>query len=77
MSDYLFIKYLPMFKIKNHNDLYSGTTFFIISIIFLIGSLTYPLGTSSDMGPGYFPTMFSLGLLAVSLAIILGAIGWK
>ena len=63
--------------IKSKNDLYSGLVFFVISVIFLIGSLVYPLGTSSDMGPGYFPTMFSLGLLTISLAIILGAIRWK
>lgn len=63
--------------VKSKNDLYSGLVFFAISLIFLIGSLTYPLGNSSDMGPGYFPTMFSLGLLAVSIGIILGAVRWK
>ena len=66
-----------MFKPKNHKNLYSGLAFLAISLIFLISSNNYPLGTSSDMGPGYFPTMFSLGLLVVSLAIILGAIRWK
>lgn len=66
-----------MFKIKNQNNLYSGIIFLAISLVFLTGSRAYDLGSSSDMGPGYFPTMFASAMLVVAVMIIVRSLKWK
>ena len=58
-------------KITHPKDFYAGLMFFTIGLIAMILAFGYPLGTSSRMGPGYFPRvlggllMFLGGLLAV------------
>jgi hypothetical protein len=63
--------------IKSSNDFYSGLAFLAISVFFSVFSNNYDLGSAAEMGPAYFPTMFSLMLGAVAVALIVKSIAWK
>lgn len=52
-------------------DLATGILFIVIGIIFQTYSSIYELGTASNMGPGYYPSLVS-GLL-ILLGIVLVA----
>lgn len=54
-------------KIEN---VISGCLFVIFSLIFLTNTDKLPLGTSADIGPGFFPTVIAVCLLVVGLTLI-------
>jgi hypothetical protein len=64
-------------KVKNDKDFFSGITFFTISSFFLLKSLDYELGTISEMGPAFFPIVFSAILFFFSIILIVRSIKWK
>jgi hypothetical protein len=64
-------------KIKSTKDLYSGVAFLITGIGFLSLSQKYIVGTAAEMGPGYFPALFSSILIIISLALIIKSVLWK
>ena len=62
-------------KITNPKDFYAGLMFFTIGLIAMILAFGYPLGTSSRMGPGYFPRV--LGGLLMLLGALLAIFSFK
>jgi len=51
-------------------DLLAGGIFVLIGGAFVVGSLSYELGTPLRMGPGYFPLLVGAILAALGLAIV-------
>ncbi|WFU69649.1 tripartite tricarboxylate transporter TctB family protein [Bradyrhizobium sp. CB2312] len=60
--------------IRNQRAFASGALFLAIAIFFFVVALQYPAGTAAKMGPGYFPRMLAIGLAAIGLVVMLGAI---
>ena len=63
------------FKIKSPENFWSGLLFVGFGLIALFLSLDYPMGTTMQMGPGYFPTL--LGGLLVVFGVIIAATSLK
>jgi hypothetical protein len=57
------------FQIRHPKDFWSGLIFIVVGIAALIIGRDYSLGTSTRMGPGYFPVLLG-GLLTLFGAII-------
>jgi hypothetical protein len=55
-------------------DTLTGLLFFSIGALFFLYSKTYDIGTLTDMGPGYFPTVVSFILLCLGIIMILKSI---
>lgn len=55
--------------IRDQKDFATGLLFLAFGAVAVGGGSRYPMGTISDMGPGYFPVL--LGGLLVGLAAIL------
>ena len=55
-------------------DTLTGLLFFSLGSLFFLYSMMYDMGTLTNMGPGYFPTVISLILLFLGLIIILKSI---
>jgi hypothetical protein len=51
-------------------DLLAGLAFIGFGVAFSVGALSYPIGSPTRMGPGFFPLVLG-GLLAVLGAVIL------
>ncbi|MGH6860842.1 MAG: tripartite tricarboxylate transporter TctB family protein [Phyllobacterium sp.] len=47
-----------------HRDFLSGVVFFAIGLTAFVAGNRYDVGTASDMGPGYFPALLGLLLIA-------------
>ena len=73
---------------KSLRDILTGVIFAGFGLAFAIASLGYDLGTPLRMGPGYFPLVLAVVLIALGLAIAgkalvdvgaepLGAIPWR
>ncbi len=58
-----------MSLLRNPKDFYAGLLFVAIGVADLVIVRSYPLGTASRMGPGYFPRI--LGILLVGLGALL------
>ncbi len=63
-------------KLKNPKDFWSGVMFTVVGLAFavIVKVYEYPMGTSSRMGPGYFP--FVLGLILAGLGVIILIESW-
>ncbi|MDF2120292.1 tripartite tricarboxylate transporter TctB family protein [Roseiarcaceae bacterium H3SJ34-1] len=66
-----------MLKIKAGKDFWSGIMFLCFAIVELYIARGYSMGSSGEMGPGYFPVVLgivlgALGALLVARAIIAG-----
>jgi len=57
-------------KIRNKQDFYSGVMFVLLGGGYALGAQSYGFGSSSSMGPGYFPTVLGTMLAIVGLMII-------
>ena len=57
-------------QIKSQKDFFSGLAFVLVGGAFAIGSTTYTVGTSSRMGPGYFPMLLG-AILALLGSIVM------
>ena len=62
-------------RIRNPKDFYAGLLFVAIGLADLVIIRSYPLGTSSRMGPGYFPRI--LGILLLGLGGLLSLRGLR
>ncbi|MBI4966644.1 MAG: tripartite tricarboxylate transporter TctB family protein [Rhodospirillales bacterium] len=61
-------------RIRNSQDFWSGVMFMAFGGLAMFLARTYPMGTASRMGPGYFPTTLG-GLLAlIGLVVALRAL---
>jgi putative tricarboxylic transport membrane protein len=58
-------------RVKSSQDFWSGFAFAVFGAATAILSTEYPLGTTSRMGPGYFP--LALGILLAGLGVFLVA----
>jgi len=50
--------------IRNQRDFYAGLLFAAFGVAALIFAQTYPIGTAARMGPGYFPRLLGIVLVA-------------
>ena len=62
-------------SIRNPKDFWAGVLFVGLGVGTLAVSAGYTLGTAARMGPGYFPRM--LGILLVALGLVIGARGLR
>lgn len=58
-------------KLANNQDAVAGLIFLVLGAIGLVIALRYSFGTSIEMGPGYFPRVLSIILIALGAAIFL------
>jgi hypothetical protein len=64
-------------KIRNQKDFWAGILFVVFGAGFAgIGS-RYAYGTAERMGPGYFPTIVGLLLVAIGIGVALGSMAAK
>ncbi|HSB72701.1 MAG TPA: tripartite tricarboxylate transporter TctB family protein [Candidatus Methylomirabilis sp.] len=61
--------------LRNPKDFYAGLLFMAFGLMALVIARSYPLGTASRMGPGYFPRI--LGILLLSLGALLSLRGFR
>lgn len=66
-----------MFDIKKSiasKSFVSGVFFFAVGVLALVVSLGYETGTAGRMGPGYFPALLSILLIAVGVISLVLAV---
>ena len=51
-------------------DFLTGIVFLFFGITFYFYSKIYSLGTASNMGPGFFPTLISGALMVLGILLI-------
>ncbi len=59
-----------MLKIRNGRDFVGGVTMICVGLLFIWFGRELEVGNSFQMGPGYFPTMLSLLLMAIGALTI-------
>ena len=59
--------------IRNPKDFYAGLLFVAFGVAAMVLSGSYPIGSASRMGPGYFPRV--LGTLVIGLGAVLSLRG--
>ncbi|HSB79945.1 MAG TPA: tripartite tricarboxylate transporter TctB family protein [Candidatus Methylomirabilis sp.] len=64
-----------MSLVRNPKDFYAGLLFAAIGLVDLVIVRSYPLGTASRMGPGYFPRI--LGILLLGFGALLSLRGFR
>ena len=62
-----------MVRVKSPQDFGAGAVFVVIGIAGIVFGGDLPMGTTSRMGPGYFPTLLSV--LIILIGTIVGARG--
>lgn len=62
-------------KITSQEDFWAGVMFIVFGAVAIFIAQDYPFGTTSRMGPGYFPTW--LGIVMVVLGVMVAATGFK
>lgn len=55
---------------RSFPDVLAGAVFVLIGGAFAVGSLSYELGTLLRMGPGYFPLVVGVILVALGLGVL-------
>ena len=63
-----------MLKIRNGRDFVGGLTMICVALLFIWFGRDLEVGNSFQMGPGYFPTMLSLLLIAIGALILVQSI---
>lgn len=74
-------------KITNPRDFWAGTLYILFGLGAVLIARSYPFGSATRMGPGYFPTVLGVILALLGLLSLLrafrsdgkpvGAIAWK
>ena len=62
-------------KITSQEDFWAGIMFIAFGLLAIYISQDYPFGTTSRMGPGYFPTW--LGIIMAVLGVMVAATGFR
>jgi hypothetical protein len=60
-----------MLRVKSPQDLGAGAVFVLIGVAGLIFGQELRIGTAARMGPGYFPMLLSLLIIAIGLVVAL------
>jgi hypothetical protein len=63
--------------IRNPKDFWSGLLFAAFGLAAIVIAANYPLGTAARMGPGYFPRLLGLLLVALGAALVLRGVRSK
>jgi hypothetical protein len=58
-----------MVRVKSPQDVGAGLVFLAIGVAGLYFGADLSFGTSARMGPGYFPTLLSLSIIAIGLIV--------
>lgn len=61
--------------LKNAQDFYAGLLFCVVGGAFAWGATSYDIGRAAEMGPGYFPLLLGILLVALGVAITAKAFG--
>ena len=64
-------------KIRSYKDFWAGIMFAGFGIFFFGFGSRYTLGSTANMGPGYFPTVLGTLLLVLGVAIVFTSVGRK
>jgi len=64
-------------KIHKTKDFYAGLMFIFFGSYTVLTALSYPMGTTSRMGPGYFPTVLGGGLIMLGLICVAQALWFR
>jgi hypothetical protein len=59
-----------MMRVRSRKDLYAGLVFVAFGAGFAVLSQNYPMGTSRNVGPGYFPALLGIILAVLGLLVI-------
>lgn len=62
-------------KITSQEDFWAGVMFITFGVLAIYIAQDYPFGSTSRMGPGYFPTW--LGIIMAVLGVMVSATGFK
>lgn len=57
-------------RVRSRRDLYAGLVFMAFGVGFALLSQNYPMGTSRNVGPGYFPAILGIILAVLGLLVI-------
>jgi hypothetical protein len=57
--------------IKGPKDVAAGAIYFVVGIVFVIMARQYEIGTATNMGPGYFPSLLGFVLIGLGLAAMI------
>ncbi|GLS12986.1 MULTISPECIES: tripartite tricarboxylate transporter TctB family protein [Hydrogenophaga] len=60
--------------VASQKDFFSGLMFMIVGGGFAWGAVDYEIGQAARMGPGYFPFMLGLLLVALGALVVLGSL---
>jgi len=60
-----------MFRIRDPKNFACAALFVALSVLLAASALSLPIGTASEMGPGYFPLV--LATILCALGLLLGA----
>lgn len=60
-------------KQQDPRDLWAGAIVVVLGALTSIHALSYPIGTASHMGPGYFPLVLGILLMIFGSAIIVSS----
>ncbi len=58
-------------KIKSQEDFWAGVMFVGFGLLAIFMSRDYPFGTTSRMGPGYFPTWLGIIMALLGAALVM------
>lgn len=64
-------------RIKNQKDFWAGVMFVVFGAFFAGFGSQYSLGSAANMGPGYFPTMLGIALVALGIFISVSGLSPK
>ena len=64
---------MPGARVKGPQDLGAAMVFILIGIAGLVFGQELAFGTSAKMGPGYFPTILSILILALGVGLLIHA----
>ena len=62
-------------RIKNIQDLWGGIFFVALGVLAIWLSRNYPMGTTFQPGPGFFPTW--LGGIMIAFGVVIGALAFR
>ena len=60
--------------VRHPKDFLAGLLFVAVGIAAIVIAAGYPLGTAARMGPGYFPRILGILLIALGAALVLRAL---
>lgn len=61
-------------RIRSRKDLFAGLIFVAFGVAFALAAQHYPMGTSRNVGAGYFPALLGFVLTGLGLMVVLRAL---